>query len=1175
MDNKELDIIPEIPEIPHEIVDAINSHQLVIFIGAGVSTLAGLPTWNRLAQNLINKCQDIGIIDESEKDLLLGRNSDPKKLISIAWELFSEQGEEKTFYQVFKDNLHIDSPKDDGRKIFEFLLKSNALILTTNADLLLDKYFEKSNIFFNKDNIENWTKTGPGLVKIHGSVEDISSLVFTSSQYLRRYSDKQFRNYLQYIFDKDRVVLFVGYGLGEFELLEYMLSPLDQMRAEKENRVFVLNPYFNYELTYKKHMDRYYSSINIKQIAYSKDILGYRQLPVILETWQKDFEYKTLNKEKRLEQIKEILKQDPSDYYTQTLLQLIKQSPECESFLYEKLPEMKKRNLWVEELMSTVLFTPEHLLEEKSDRSIPNRRDGLRFLRAFYPKEIPNDLQGKLKEILNNICQELLSQQEDIPSNLSKIWAVWDLLVKFDTNIWGDDLYQILLSAKEFDFRDFILAADSEGSHFDQWEKSDIVNVFRAIFKHLDKQFTFTASFELEKFLDHKLTSVLKVCADDVFDIASQWINSKNDVSYEFYFVGAFAAWEFESPHTSVNFALHILKQSVSELSKNKIKHFLEESRGSENSIIKKLRIYLIAENFNDFSAEIFQGDNLFDDWDLYGDLYYLIKKNANDITEENVLYLYKCLKETTFGKNNLKKAEYINILRYDFMVLLSEMPPCPTTKNDLIPPEGLEKHYPVYERNKRIKIETSFGLENQKQIDDMMKLDGNGIVAYLPDFASESMSTITMEEYGMALETVLQKRRELLEEGTWYLRLPYGYYSRIAHAIAEDEHLQKWEGSFQVLDNLSKQLEKNPQHYSSLGAIYRAFEKMLHSIDSGPQIRDDIFNTVLRSLKNTEEEFFTQYQDYKTKDVEDIIYNSWYPVGLSCLLNDTARHPNESKANQLKKQIDQAFHYDNPLLKTILAKELHLLYKLDEEWGKGCSDKIFDNVQAASSFTLNNFWPKDVWDLLLERKIIDQIAEGNFVLSNSRRKEYIQSEYAAWGTAIQIKYPEQRRDFIETFIQHSGSAVRTAIFGQILNHLNSIDFRSTAIDLLEYVCKIICKHGIKENDVSNDDFNYLVQSLTQLDSICDECWNCLKTMAEKTILFNDNFLMKMIDNHFKQYENELSEVLKLLYDSLTKYGHRFPAELVMCMLEKNFDNSTCLSIKQKLIEREEFSLIE
>lgn len=81
--------------------------------------------------------------------------------------------------------------------------------------------------------------------------------------------------------------------------------------------------------------------------------------------------------------------------------------------------------------------------------------------------------------------------------------------------------------------------------------------------------------------------------------------------------------------------------------------------------------------------------------------------------------------------------------------------------------------------------------------------------------------------------------------------------------------------------------------------------------------------------------------------------------------------------------------------------------------------------------------------------------------------------------------------------------------------------------------------------------------------------------MAEKTILFNDNFLMKMIDNHFKQYENELSEVLELLYDSLTKYGHRFPAELVMCMLEKNFDNSTCLSIKQKLIEREEFSLIE
>lgn len=41
-----------------------------------------------------------------------------------------------------------------------------------------------------------------------------------------------------------------------------------------------------------------------------------------------------------------------------------------------------------------------------------------------------------------------------------------------------------------------------------------------------------------------------------------------------------------------------------------------------------------------------------------------------------------------------------------------------------------------------------------------MMKLDGNGIVAYLPDFASESMSTITMEEYGMALETRIHAKK-------------------------------------------------------------------------------------------------------------------------------------------------------------------------------------------------------------------------------------------------------------------------------------------------------------------------------------------------------------------------------------------------------------------------------
>ena len=34
---------PEVPEIPKEIIDAQNSGKLVVFIGAGLSALFGLP----------------------------------------------------------------------------------------------------------------------------------------------------------------------------------------------------------------------------------------------------------------------------------------------------------------------------------------------------------------------------------------------------------------------------------------------------------------------------------------------------------------------------------------------------------------------------------------------------------------------------------------------------------------------------------------------------------------------------------------------------------------------------------------------------------------------------------------------------------------------------------------------------------------------------------------------------------------------------------------------------------------------------------------------------------------------------------------------------------------------------------------------------------------------------
>ena len=55
MDNKKS--IEKIPKIRQEIIDAINQNKLVLFIGAGVSALTGLPLWNSLAKEFIDICE--------------------------------------------------------------------------------------------------------------------------------------------------------------------------------------------------------------------------------------------------------------------------------------------------------------------------------------------------------------------------------------------------------------------------------------------------------------------------------------------------------------------------------------------------------------------------------------------------------------------------------------------------------------------------------------------------------------------------------------------------------------------------------------------------------------------------------------------------------------------------------------------------------------------------------------------------------------------------------------------------------------------------------------------------------------------------------------------------------------------------------------------------------------
>ena len=61
-------LIPSIPDLPSELYVAHLQEKLAIFIGAGVSRLAGCESWEVLAANLLSICREKKLINYYEEE---------------------------------------------------------------------------------------------------------------------------------------------------------------------------------------------------------------------------------------------------------------------------------------------------------------------------------------------------------------------------------------------------------------------------------------------------------------------------------------------------------------------------------------------------------------------------------------------------------------------------------------------------------------------------------------------------------------------------------------------------------------------------------------------------------------------------------------------------------------------------------------------------------------------------------------------------------------------------------------------------------------------------------------------------------------------------------------------------------------------------------------------------
>lgn len=352
--------IEKYPRLPPTILEAVNNGTLAVFVGAGVSRIVGCLGWGELAKRLLERCFTTKCLDGSscinykEKDIL-AINHDHKKTISICYYILKKNNFENIFFEELEKALEPNSDLLKTQNIYDELWGLHGLFITTNADKIFDDKFKPERIYFERFNPSTLGQNK--LYHIHGLINHPESLVFTVSQYIDSYRYQPFIDFLKILFSK-YTILFIGYGMNEFELLDYIIPKVDSEKKNVINR-FILQPFYSGEENILDFEQSYYASMGIEVIGYEKDLRGYGQLYEVIKYWNKEINQVSTY----LYDSFQILEDAANNYFEEKvidILQLIKNDEPQRNHFFTKLASSINALPWLNCLVQEGYFKPEN-----------------------------------------------------------------------------------------------------------------------------------------------------------------------------------------------------------------------------------------------------------------------------------------------------------------------------------------------------------------------------------------------------------------------------------------------------------------------------------------------------------------------------------------------------------------------------------------------------------------------------------------------------------------------------------------------------------------------------------------------------------------------------------------------------------------------------------------------
>lgn len=210
-------------DIPNEIVDWIMKRECVIFVGAGVSIDAGLPSGKRLAEKLFNYLQNEGY-----------KKPDNFTLPRVAVDFKAKFGRKK-LEEVIREEIvrSMENCEPIAYKLLSQIEPLPKIIITTNYDRLLEKYLGEENYIpiFNDKAISKYSSSSPKtfLFKIHGDINQLEEAVITEDD-IGRYEETHpgIWNHLKALL-QSMPIIFLGFSVEDSHLRDIYKKIKEQM----------------------------------------------------------------------------------------------------------------------------------------------------------------------------------------------------------------------------------------------------------------------------------------------------------------------------------------------------------------------------------------------------------------------------------------------------------------------------------------------------------------------------------------------------------------------------------------------------------------------------------------------------------------------------------------------------------------------------------------------------------------------------------------------------------------------------------------------------------------------------------------------------------------------------------------------------------------------------------